>query len=103
MGQPVYHYIKNYSNNGKIGISYTAIANMIKETLKDVNNVVISKINCEPKDNVFIVNLVIKVDYGTNVTNVTNLIQEKTEAALVNMCEIGNPKINVKLEGVIVK
>lgn len=103
MGQPVYHYIKNYSNNGKIGISYTAIANMIKETLKDVNNVVISKINCEPKDNVFIVNLVIKVDYGTNVTTVTNQIQEKTEAALANMCEIGNPKINVKLEGVIVK
>ena len=103
MGQPVYHYIKNYSNYGKIGISYTAIANMIKETLKDVDNVVISKINCEPKDNVFIVNLVIKVDYGTNVTAVTDLIQEKTEAALANMCEIGNPKINVKLEGVIVK
>ena len=103
MGQPVYHYIKNYSNNGKIGIAYNAICNMIKETLKDVSNIVISKISCEPKDNVFIVNLAIKVDYGTNVTNVTNLIQEKTEAALANMCEIGNPKINVKLEGVIVK
>ena len=103
MGQAVYHYIKNYSNNGKIGISYTAISNMIKESLKDVGNVVISKISCEPKDNVFIVNLSIKVDYGTNVTEITNAIQERAEAALVNMCEIGNPKINVKLEGVIVK
>jgi len=103
MGQAVYHYIKNYSNFGKIGISYTAISNMIKETLKDIDNVVISKISCEPKDTVFIVNLAIKVNYGTNVTTVTNLIQEKTETALANMCEIGNPKINVKLEGVIVK
>lgn len=103
MGQAVYHCIKNYSNFGKIGISYNAIANMIKEALKDIENVVISKINCETKDGAFIVNLAIKVDYGTNVTEVTNAIQEKTEAALVNMCEIGNPKINVKLEGVVVK
>ena len=35
MAQPVYHYIKNYSNFGKIGISYEAISNMIKESLKD--------------------------------------------------------------------
>lgn len=103
MGQPVYHYIKNYSNFGKIGIAYSAINNMIKEALADVKNVVISKISCEPKDNVFVVNLSIKVDYGTNVTAVTDIIQEKTESALVNMCEISNPKVNVKLEGVIVK
>ena len=32
MAQAVYHYIKNYSNFGKIGIAYTAIGNMIKET-----------------------------------------------------------------------
>lgn len=103
MGQAVYHYIKNYSTTGKIGISYSAICNMITEALKDVDNVSISKINCEVKDGLFIVNLSIKVDYGTNVTTITNMIQEKTESALANMCEIGNPKINVKLEGVIVK
>ena len=40
MAQAVYHYIKNYSNFGKIGISYDAIGNMIKESLKDVKNVV---------------------------------------------------------------
>lgn len=102
MGQAVYHTIKNYSNFGKIGIAYSAISNMIKETLADVENIVISKISCEPKDNVFVVNLSIKVDYGTNVTAVTDVIQEKTESALANMCEISNPKINVKVEGVIV-
>ena len=30
---------------------------MIKETLKDVNKVAISKINCETKENVFIVDI----------------------------------------------
>lgn len=103
MGQPVYHYIKNYSNFGKIGISYDAISNMIKETLKDIESVNIGKVNCETKDNVFTANVSVKVDYGTNITNVTNVIQEKVESALVNMCEIGTPKINVKVEGINVK
>ena len=103
MAQPVYHYIKNYSNFGKIGISYEAISNMIKETLKDVDNVVISKVNCESKEGNFITNLNIKVNYGTNVTTISDAIQEKVEAALANMCEIGHPKINVKVEGFIVK
>lgn len=103
MAQAVYHYIKNYSNFGKIGISYSAIGNMIKETLKDVENITISKINCESKEGAFVANLAIKVNYGTNVNTVTNVIQEKVESALVNMCEIGNPKINVKIEGIIVK
>ena len=39
MAQAVYHYIKNYSSAGKIGISYVAIGDMIKETLKDVENI----------------------------------------------------------------
>ncbi len=103
MGQTVYHYIKNYSNFGKIGISYEAIGNMIKETLKDIDNISISKIGCEAKEGNFIANLSIKVNYGVNVTEITNIIQEKVETALVNMCEIGNPKINVKVDGVIVK
>ena len=103
MAQAVYHYIKNYSNFGKIGISYEAISNMIKETLKDVKNTTISKVSCESKDGVFHANLAIKVNYGENVNNVTNVIQEKVETALVNMCEIGNPKINVKVEGIVVK
>lgn len=103
MAQAVYHYIKNYSNFGKIGISYEAIGNMIKETLKDVDNTTISKVSCEAKEGNFVANLSIKVNYGQNLNNVTNLIQEKVETALVNMCEIGNPKINVKVEGVVVK
>ena len=103
MAQEVYHYIKNYSNFGKIGISYEAIGNMIKETLKDVSNTTISKVGCETKEGVFIANLSIKVNYGENVNNITNIIQEKVETALVNMCEIGNPKINVKVEGIVVK
>ena len=103
MGQPVYHYIKNYSNFGKIGISYDAISTMIKETLRDVESVSIGKVNCETKENVFIANVSIKVNYGTNVTTVTNTIQERVESALVNMCEIANPKVNVKIDGIIVK
>ena len=103
MAQAVYHYIKNYSNFGKIGISYEAIANMIKETLKDVENVTISKVNCETKENIFVANLSIKVNYGVNVNTIICIIQEKVEAALSNMCEIGQPKINIKVEGVIVK
>ena len=103
MAQPVYHYIKNYSNFGKIGISYEAIGNMIKETLKDVKNIIISKVNCEAKEDTFIANLAIKVNYGENVNKVTDIIQEKVETALSNMCEIGNPKINIKVEGIVVK
>lgn len=103
MAQSVYHYIKNYSNFGKIGISYEAISNMIKETLQDVKDVTISKVNCESKENNFIANVSIKVNYGVNVNSVISVIQEKVEAALANMCEIGHPKINVKVEGIIVK
>lgn len=103
MAQAVYHYIKNYSNFGKIGISYEAIGNMIKETLKDVKNVTIGKVNCESKEDTFVANIAIKVNYGENLNSVTNVIQERVETSLVNMCEIGNPKINVKVEGIVVK
>lgn len=103
MSQSVYHYIKNYSNFGKIGISYVAISDMIKETLKDVENISITKISCETKDNAFIANLSIKVDYGTNINSVTTVIQDRVEGALANMCEIGNPKVNVKIDGIVVK
>ncbi len=103
MAQAVYHYIKNYSNFGKIGIAYEAICNVIKETLKDVKNISVMKVNCETKEETFIVNIAIKVDYGVNVNQVTGVIQEKVETALVNMCEIGNPKINVRVDGIVVK
>ena len=103
MAQAVYHYIKNYSNFGKIGISYEAISNMIKETLQEVENITISKIVCESKEGIFIANLSIKVNYGENVNKVSDIIQERVETALANMCEIGNPKINVKVEGIVVK
>lgn len=103
MSQSVYHYIKNYSNFGKIGISYVAISGMIRETLKDIENISITKISCETKDNAFIANLSIKVDYGTNINSVTTVIQDRVESALANMCEIGNPKVNVKIDGIVVK
>ena len=103
MGQPVYHYIKNYSNFGKIGISYVAIRDMIKETLKDVENIAITKLNCETKDQGFIANVAIKFNYGTNINSITTIIQDKVESALVNMCEIANPMVNVRIDGIIVK
>lgn len=103
MGQAVYHQIKNYSNFGKIGISYEAIRNMITIALSDVKDVSISKINCETKEGTFIVNLSIKIKYGENVNDITNVILERVESALSNMCEIREPKINVKLDGIIVK
>lgn len=104
MAQSVYHYIKNYSNVGKIGISYMAISDMIKETLKDVDNISISKIGCETdKEKGFIANVAVKVNYGTNINSVTTIIQDRVESALINMCEIANPTVNVKIDGIIVK
>ena len=76
---------------------------MIKETLNDIENITIGKVNCESKEGTFIANIAIKVNYGENVSTITTAIQEKVETALVNMCEIGNPKINVKVEGIVVK
>lgn len=104
MAQAVYHYIKNYSNFGKIGISYVAIRDVMSETLKDVENVVITKIGCETdKEQGFIANVSIKANYGTNINDITTIIQDKIESALINMCEIANPRVNVKVEGIIVK
>lgn len=103
MAQAVYHYIKNYSNFGKIGISYVAISDMIKVTLKDLESVSITKLGCETKDQNFVANLSIKVNYGTNINEITTVIQDRVETALVNMCEIANPKVNVKIDGIIVK
>lgn len=104
MAQAVYHYIKNYSNFGKIGIAYVAIRDMMKETLKDVENISITKIGCETnKEQGFVANVAIKVNYGTNINDITTIIQDKVESALINMCEIANPRVNVKVEGVIVK
>ena len=40
MAQAVYHYIENYSNVGKIGISYTAISDILKEAIKDIKHVI---------------------------------------------------------------
>ena len=104
MAQADYHYIKNYSNFGKIGISYVAIRDMMNETLKDVENISITKIGCETdKEKGFIANVSIKVNYGVNINNITTIIQDKVESALINMCEIANPKVNVKIDGIIVK
>ena len=105
MAQADYHYIENYSNVGKIGISYTAMGEMLKESIKDIKHVTISKnIGFEVgKDKVLNVNLSMKIDYGTNINEVSNQIQEKIEAALANMCEITNVKTNIKLEGITIK
>lgn len=105
MAQAVYHYIENYSNTGKIGIAYTAISDMLKEAIKDVKHVTLSKnISCEVgKDKIFYVNVSIKTDYGSNINKISDAIQEKIETALINMCEIKNTKINIKLEGINVK
>ena len=105
MAQAVYHYIENYSNTGKIGIAYNAISDMLKEAIKDVKHVTLSKgITCEfSKDKTFDVTVSIKTDYGANINKISSAIQEKIEAALVNMCEIKNAKINIKLEGINVK
>ena len=104
MAQTDYHYIKNYSNFGKIGISYVAIKDMMYETLKDVENISITKICCETnKELGFIANVAIKVNYGININDVTTVIQDRVESALINMCEIANPKVNVKIDGIIVK
>ncbi len=105
MAQAVYHYIENYSNMGKIGIAFNAITDMLKESIKDIKHVTLAKgIQCEVnKDKVFVVNVSINVDYGTNANEVSETIQERIENALNNMCEIRNTKINVKLEGIITK
>ena len=104
MAQADYHYIKNYSNFGKIGISYEAIRDVMKETLKDVENILITKVGCEAdKEQGFIANVAIKVNYGLNINDITTIIQDKVESALIHMCEIANPKVNVKIDGIIVK
>ena len=105
MAQADYHYIENYSNIGKVGISYTAMGEMLKESIKDVKHVTITKnIGFETgKDKVLNINISMKVDYGTNINKVSALIQERIETALSNMCEITNVKTNIKLEGIIVK
>lgn len=105
MANAVYHYIENYSNVGKIGIAYNAISEMLKESIKDVKHVTLAKgISCEVgKDKVFYVTVSIKTDYGTNINKVSDAIQERMETALINMCEIKNSKINIKLEGINVK
>ena len=104
MAQAVYHYIKNYSNFGNIGISFVAIRDVMNETLKDVENISITKISCETdKEKGFVANIAIKVNYGVNINNITTIIQDRVESALINMCEIANPKVNVKIDGIIVK
>ena len=105
MANAVYHYIENYSNVGKIGIAYNAISEMLKEAISDVKHVSLAKgISCEvSKEKVFYVTVSIKIDYGTNINKVSEAIQEKIENALLNMCEIKNCKINIKLEGINVK
>ena len=104
MAQADYHYIKNYSNFGKIGISYVAIKDMMNETLKDVENISITKIGCETdKEKGFVANVSIKVNYGVNINDITTIIQDRIESSLINMCEIANPKVNVKIDGIIVK
>lgn len=105
MAQADYHYIENYSNVGKIGISYAAMGEMLKESIKDIEHITISKnISFElGKDKVLNVNLGLKIDYGSNINDVSELIQERICAALSNMCEITNVKTNIKLEGITVK
>lgn len=104
MANTVYHYIENYSNAGKIGISFEVIGDIVKYSLKTVENITINKnINCEVKDNLFIVNIPIKIKYGSNINELTEVIQEKAVNALQDMCEITNCKINVKVDGIVVK
>lgn len=104
MASSVYHYIENYSNVGEIGISFSAISEMIKIAISDLDNFKMSKnVNCESKDGCLIVDIPIKINYQTNISEITTAIQLKVEMALKNMCEITNSRINVKVEGIIVK
>lgn len=105
MANAVYHYIENYSNVGKIGISFNAISDMLKEAIKDVKHATLAKgISCEVgKDKIFYVTVSIKTDYGSNINTICETIQERVETALINMCEIKNVKTNIKLEGINIK
>ena len=105
MAQAVDHYIENYSNVGKIGISFNAISEMLKEAIKDVKHITLAKgISCEVgKDKIFYVTVSIKTDYGSNINKIGEAIQERVETALNNMCEIKNIKTNIKLEGINIK
>ena len=106
MAQAVYHYIENYSNVGKIGIAYTAIIDMLKESIKDIKHMSLAKgsITCEVgKDKIFYVIVHVNIDYGHNANKIGEAIQERVESALLNMCEIKNVNINVKLEGINIK
>jgi len=106
MAQAVYHYIENYSNVGKIGIAYAAIIDMLKESIKDIKHMTLAKggISCElSKEKVFNVTVNVNMDYGANINKISELVQERIEAALLNMCEIKNVSINIKLEGINVK
>lgn len=101
MAQTGYHYIENYSNIGKIGISFSAISDLIKLAIFEIENIYLTKDPfCEVKDNILNININIKIGYGANINQLTKAIQERSSSALTNMCEINNSRVNVKIESI---
>ena len=108
-----YRRIINFTTYGNLGISTKVIEEICENTIKDIKGVIIpdnrtmffsSPINVNfKKDGALYIDLHICVDYGYNVTDICNYVQERVEQSLLFLVEMKAKKITVHVENIKTK
>ncbi|MDY4788736.1 MAG: Asp23/Gls24 family envelope stress response protein [Bacilli bacterium] len=108
-----YRRIINFTTYGNLGISSKVIEEICYNTIKEIKGVILpdnrslllkSPIDCKFKKNGdLFIELHIIVDYGYNVTDICNYVQERVEQSLLFLVEMKAKKISVHVDNIKTK
>ena len=105
-----YRRIINFNRFGDLGISEKVIEEIVENTISEIEGVKLpenrglafkSPIDCSfKKDGALFINIDIEVEYGYNVSDICNYVQERVEQSLLFLVEMKAAKITIHVDNI---
>ena len=90
-----YYAVEKETNLGALNIGLNVFQSIAVKTVESID--VTIRLN---KNNQVIVDIAILIDYGLNVTTITNTLQNKIAQSCFEMTGIKNIKVNIEVKGI---
>lgn len=107
-----FYLLHKFTRNGSLGMSYKVFEEITRFAIREVQGAtlndnpaflfnVASPITCRiSKNGDLAVKINLRIKYGFNVSEVSNLVQSKVEESIYNMTEIHPSKIDIHVEDI---
>lgn len=106
-----YYAVEKETNLGALNIGLNVFQSIVTKAIESIDGVqfegnMLSMPGTDPvsvrlnKNNQVIVDVAVIIDYGLNVTTVTNLLQNKIAQSCFEMVGIKNIKVNIEVKGI---